>query len=73
MRLIKYTSGEAKDLIKEYVHESVADCFDRAISSLEKEYGDPHKLDLAYMRELRQWSPIKQNDDKAHRSMDRFL
>ena len=73
MRLIKYTSGEAKELIKEYVHESDGDCFDRAISALEKEYGDPHKLDSAYMRELRQWPSIRQNDAKAYRRMNRFL
>ena len=37
-RLIHYTSGEAKELIKEFVHER-ENCYDKAIEMLDKEYG----------------------------------
>ena len=73
MRLIKYTSGEAKELIKDYIHESDDCCFDQAVAALEREYGDPQRLDAAYMRELRQWPQIRQADAAAHRRMNRFL
>ena len=46
-RLIKYTSGEVKDLIKEFIHEDAETCFDMAINALDKEYGDSQRLTAA--------------------------
>ena len=53
-RLIKYTAGEAKELIKEFIHNDSANCFDQPISMLEKECGDPQRLASAFLKELRQ-------------------
>lgn len=72
-RLIKYTTGEAKDLIKEFIHEDAETCFDMAINALNKEYGDSQRLTAAYLKELRQWPVIKSYDAKGYRTMHRFL
>ena len=71
-RLIKYTTGEAKELIKHCVHESKADCYDKAINLLNKEYGNKYKICSAYMEELRKWPQIKQNDAAAYKKFYRF-
>ena len=71
-RLIKYTSGEAKELIKHCVHESKSDCYDKAIDLLNKEYGNKYKISCAYMEELRKWPQIKQNDAAAYKKFYRF-
>ena len=71
-RLIKYTKGEAKELIKHCVHESKVDCYDKAIALLNKEYGNKHKISCAYMEELRKWPQIKQNDAAAYKKFYRF-
>ena len=72
-RLLRYISGEAKDIVKDFIHEHEDVCFDMAIQALEREYGDSQRLDSAYMKELRQWPWIKPHDTKAYRSMSRFL
>ena len=43
MRLIRYTSDEAKELIKHCVHEEHL-CYDKAITLLETEYGKPDTI-----------------------------
>ena len=72
-RLLKYTSGEPKDLIRGFVHEDSSCCYDKAIEVLQQEYSDQEVIASSYMRELRQWSQIKPNDPKAFRSMFQFL
>ena len=44
IRLLKYTEGDAKDLIKHCVHEDAENCYDTAVSLLEKEYGNPFTI-----------------------------
>ena len=41
-RLIKYTSGDAKVLIKHCVHADSETCYDKAIKFLDAEYGSSH-------------------------------
>ena len=72
-KLIKYTSGDAKDLIKHLVHADPKDCYDKAIEMLDKEYGNPHLIHQSYIKELRQWEPIKSNDTIAYKKLYRFL
>ena len=66
--LVKYTSGEAKDLIKEFIHEDASKCYDLAIKALDDEYGNPQRLNSAYMRELKQWPKIQPNDVAGYRN-----
>ena len=72
-RLIKYTEGEAKELIKHCVHEHTSECYDKALELLEKEYGNKFKISCAFMEELRTWPVIKQNDAAAMKKFYRFL
>ena len=72
-RLIKYTDGEAKELIKHCVHEDKGECYNRALELLEKEYGNKFKLSCAFMEQLRTWPTLKQNDAPAFKKFYRFL
>ena len=73
-RLIKYTEGEAKDLIKHLVHDADSkSCYSTAMSLLEKEYGNPHLLSCSYLKELRLWKKVEENDASAFKKFYRFL
>ena len=72
-RLIKYTEGEAKELIKHCVHEDKNECYNKALELLEKEYGNKFKLSCAFMEQLRTWPLLKQNDASAFKRFYRFL
>ena len=72
-RLIKYTAGDAKELIKHLVHANPKKCYDMAVELLDKEYGNPHLLSCSYIKELRQWEPIKLNDSVEFKRFYRFL
>ena len=72
-RLLKYTSGDAKELIKGCVHEDSDTCYDRAMFLLNKEYGDLHETTCAYLKELHKWPSIRNSDAKGYKSLYRFL
>ena len=72
-RLIKYTSGEAKELIKHCVHADSSVCYDKAMEMLEAEYGSPHVIVSAYLQELQDWPIVKSTDSAAFRKLYRFL
>ena len=63
-RLIKYTRGEAKELIQHCIQMPQPDGFNLAKDLLAKEYGDPHKVTAAYMKELNTWKVIRTGDLK---------
>ena len=71
-RLIYYTEGDAKDLIKHLVHDNV-DCYTKAINLLDKEYGNPHVLSCSYLKELRGWKLPKEHDAPSFKKLYRFL
>ena len=72
-RLIKYTSGEAKELIKHCVHADSSVCYDKAMEMLEAEYGSPHVIVSAYLQELQDWPVVKSTDSAGFRKLYRFL
>ena len=72
-RLINFTSGEAKDLIKHLVHASPLDCYDKAVKLLDKEFGNPHLISCSYIKEIRQWECVKQHDSAGYKKLYRFL
>ncbi len=73
VRLLKYTEGDAKDLIKHCVHEESTTCYSTAINLLEKEYGNPYTISCAYLEKLKSWPQIKPNDGVALKGLYRFL
>ena len=50
--LIKFTDGEAKDLIKHCIHLTPNIGYDTAITVLNKRYGNPPSLFASYRRKL---------------------
>ena len=72
-RLIKYTRGEAKELIQHCSQMPQPDGYLLAKDLLEKEYGDPHKVTSAYMRELDSWKTIRTGNVDDFKKFYRFL
>ena len=70
-RLIQCTSGEPKELIKHLIHS--VNGYDKAMKILDSEYGDVHLLTSSYLKEIRQWPAVKQNDAEALKKFHRFL
>ena len=71
-RLIKYTQGEAKELIQHCSQMSQPDGFLMAKDLLDKEYGDPHKVTSAYMKELKSWKTLKTGDVKEFKKFPKL-
>ena len=72
-RLTKYTTGDAKELIKHCIHLPSNEGFKNAKYLLEKIYGNPHKILVSYRREIKQWPQIKFGDAKGFRKFHNFL
>ena len=53
IRLLKFTSGEAKDLIKHCIRENENVRFTKAIALLDKEYGNKQLIISSYLNKLR--------------------
>ena len=47
-RLINYTKGEAKELVKHCIQQPTEVCYDNTKNMLMKRYGDPHRILSAY-------------------------
>ena len=58
-RLIKYTNGEAKDLIKHCIQQPLSEGYTNALELLRIRYGDPLKVFATYRKEKRRWPTIK--------------
>ena len=72
-QLIKYTCGEARELVKNFIHDRPDVGYTNAMNLLEKQYGDPHRLLASYRREIKQMSKIKSGDAVAFRRLFNFL
>ena len=72
-RLIKYTTGEAKDLIKHCIQQSLSEGYKNALELLRIRYGDPLKVLATYRKEFRRWPTIKAGDASSFRSFHNFL
>ena len=72
-RLIKYTTGEAKELIKHCIQEDPDAGYTHAKRLLKEQYGNPHRIASAYVKELRTWPILKDGNSFAFRKLHRFL
>ncbi len=72
-RLIMYTKGEAKELVKNCIQEDPSTGYLHAMALLRNHYGNPHFIARAYIRELRGWEPLKVGDSMAFRKLYSFL
>ena len=72
-RLIKYTNGEAKDLIKHCIQQPLSEGYKNALELLRIRYGDSLKVLTTYRKEIRRWPTIKAGDASSFRSFHNFL
>ena len=64
-RLIKYTRGEPRGLVKHFINDR-ADCgYKNAIAFLQKQYGNPHTMFSSYRNEIKLMQPLKAGDAAA--------
>ena len=59
-RLIKYTKGDAKGMVKNCIQLPPEDGFKTAKHLLNERYGDPHQIIAACCCEIKQWPQINQ-------------
>ena len=57
--MIKYTTGEVKDLIKNYIQLPAKDGHEAAKNQLYQLYGDPHRIIAAYWKEIKHWPQVR--------------
>ena len=72
-RLIKYTCGEARELVKNSIHDRPDVGYTKAMNFLEKQYGDLHRSLASYRSEVKQVSKIKPGYAIAFRRLFNFL
>ena len=69
IRLLKYTSGEAKELINHCIQLPSSEDFKYAKYLLEKVYGNPQKILASYRKEIEQWPQIRFGDTRVFRKL----
>ena len=72
-RLIKYTSGEARDLIQHCIQLSSSTGYATAKDLLERRYGNSYTVISAYRREIKNWPTVKGGDATGFRKFHNFL
>ena len=58
-RLIKYTIGEVKEMLKNCIQLPPKEGYETAKQMMHKLHGDPHRAIPAYHKEIKQWPQIK--------------
>ena len=72
-RLLTYTSGPAKELVRTCIYCSDEDCFTNAMKLLHDEYGNKLKIARAYIKQLKDQPNVKGSDPEAWKKLYRFL
>ena len=72
-RLIKFTKGEAKEMVKTYIQLPSEVGFKTAKRSMHERYGDPHRITATYRNQIKKWPQIKPGDCDAYRKSQNFL
>ena len=54
-RLIKYTTGEVKEMVKKIACNFLQKGHETAKQMMHKLYGDPHRVIAAYLKEIKEW------------------
>ena len=71
-RLIKFTDGEPKDLVKRCIHLIPDIGYNNAITLLNKRYGNHHSLSTSYRMEIKSLVLIKLGDAMSSRRINNF-
>lgn len=71
--LEQHLEGELQELIGGCLHMDPSEGYKEARKLLEKEYGDPFKVSMAYVNRVLKWSPIQTEDAPALKRFSLFL
>ena len=72
-RLIKFTKGEAKDIVKNCIQLPPDVGFKTAKQLLYKRFGNPHRMIAVCQNQIKKWSQIKAGDADGYRRFQNFL
>ena len=72
-QLIRYTRGEGKDLIKNFINHRREYRYNKTMAVLQRQYGNPYTLLSSYRRQVRMMVPLKAGDVTAFRKLFKFL
>ena len=72
-RLIKYTKGNPKEMIKHYVQQPAAVGYDNAKKLLQQKYGNPYSIMSMYRKEIKSWPQLKNGDGRSFQKFYNFL
>ena len=72
-RLIKYTDGQPKEMIKHCIQQPPAVGYKNARSLLEEKYGNPHQILACYCKKIKSWPQLKPADEAAYMKFYNFL
>ena len=71
--LDQHLDGDPKDLIGGCMYMTPTKGYHEARTLLDKEYGDPYKVSVAYIDKILSWSQIKSDDSHALKRFSIFL
>ena len=71
--LIKYTTGEAKELIKHCIEQPANKGYENAIILLCRRYRDQHTILASYKKEVKEWPQVKVGDAAGFYKFYNFL
>ena len=72
-RLLKYTSGNAKETIRHCVQEPPTMGYQHAKKILVEKYGNPHHFMVEYRKEFRDWPIIRNSDAEGYQRFYNLL
>ena len=68
-RLLKYTSGNAKEMIKHCVQEPPTMGYQHAKKILVEKYGNPYHVMVEYRKEIKAWPIIRSGDAEGYQRL----
>ena len=71
--LLKFTVGEAKETIQHFIQQPPEVGYRLTKTLLEEHDGNPHRMLVAYRKEIKSWAPLKQGDSSSYRKFYNFL
>ena len=72
-RLIKYTKGVAKEMIKHCVQQPAVFGYYNAKKLLQQKYGNPFSIMSMYRKEIKAWPQMKNGDGGSFQKFYNFL
>ena len=72
-RLLTYTSGAAKELVRTCVYFNDQECYTTAMQLVHQEFGNKQKIARAYIQQLKDLPSVKGSDLEGWNRMHRFL